>query len=502
MTSRRLLLLRAVGAFLALPGVVAFLVPLLLATPALRQGRFHLLALVPLVLGGALLVWCARQFFTEGRGTLAPWAPPRQLVTGGPYAYSRNPMYIAVGLILVGWVLAFRSTTLVVYALAVLVAFHLRVRLHEEPRLSATFHDTWRRYSGRVPRWIFRRRRHAVSATVAVVAGLVFAGLVFEAYADAAGAREFPAPGLMVDVGGRRLHLVCIGEGTPTVLFEPSGFSNALSYEQARGRIATRTRVCSYDRMGTGWSDPGPPIISVGDLVNDLAVLQDRAPLGSPLVIVASSIGGLTAETLARRHPERVAALVFLDAANSGLAASKSGARVGVATAAACAAAASAHLGLMRLLDPFGIGPGTSEGARRSAAVTYNARTWGSVCGFMRGAGRTVTELEKLPPLPGDVPLVVLSASTERDHVPGFTWLAGELRAQRIPSHQHLAKASSRGRWALIPDSGHLLAGDKPDLVADTVLELLEHLDATGSSVPEGALSIPSGRDYNAPAGG
>ena len=107
MTSRRLLFLRAVGAFLALPGVVAFLVPLLLAAPALREGRFHLIALVPLALGVALLVWCARQFFTEGRGTLAPWAPPRQLVTGGPYAYSRNPMYIAVALILIGWVLAF-----------------------------------------------------------------------------------------------------------------------------------------------------------------------------------------------------------------------------------------------------------------------------------------------------------------------------------------------------------------------------------------------------------
>ena len=254
--------------------------------------------------------------------------------------------------------------------------------------------------------------------------------------------------------------------------------------------------------MGTGWSDPGPPIISVGDLVNDLAVLQDRAPLGSPLVIVASSIGGLTAETLARRHPERVAALVFLDAANSRLAAAATDARLGAAKAAGCTAAASARLGLMRLLDPFGLRAGTSDDARRSAAVTYNARTWATVCGFLRGAPRTFDELEKLPPLPSDVPLVVLSASTERDHVPGFTWIAGDVRAQRIPSHQQLAKASSRGTWASIPDSGHLLAGDKPDVVADTVLELLEHLDEAGGYVPEGSLSIPAGRDYNAAAGG
>jgi protein-S-isoprenylcysteine O-methyltransferase Ste14 len=164
--SKRLLLLRAVAAFLALPGVVAFLVPLLIAAPTIRAGvPFRLIALAPLLSGVGLLLWCVRLFLTQGKGTLAPWNPPRQLVVTGPYAISRNPMYVAVVLILAAWAIGFHSLSLLAYAAVVLVAFHLRVRLGEEPWLVDTFHDKWTRYAARVPRWLFRTRRAlAVSA--------------------------------------------------------------------------------------------------------------------------------------------------------------------------------------------------------------------------------------------------------------------------------------------------------------------------------------------------
>jgi pimeloyl-ACP methyl ester carboxylesterase len=300
--------------------------------------------------------------------------------------------------------------------------------------------------------------------------------LVYEAYADATAARDFPPPGRLVDVGGRRLHLLCIGEGSPTVLFEPSGFGNATSGAQARERISARTRVCSYDRIGMGWSDPGPSSVSAADLANDLAVLQDRARLGSPMVIVASSIGGLTAETFARRHPERVAGLVFLDAASSTGVRSVSGS-VGTLEMAACLASAAAHFGLVRLLDPFGLGRDRSEEARRSAAVTYGQRPWATICAMARGATDTLRVLSESPPLSRETPLVVLSASSDEEMFPGYGWLSPETRASRIVAHQELATRSSRGTWSLVPNSTHLLAGDKPDVVADTVLDLLQRLD-------------------------
>jgi protein-S-isoprenylcysteine O-methyltransferase Ste14 len=85
---------RALVAFLALPGVVAVLVPLLLKSDTTVFSTWW--GLVPLGAGSVLLLVCVREFYFAGRGTLAPWAPPTSLVATGPYKWSRNPMYVAV----------------------------------------------------------------------------------------------------------------------------------------------------------------------------------------------------------------------------------------------------------------------------------------------------------------------------------------------------------------------------------------------------------------------
>ena len=147
--------LRALFAFLALPGTVAFLVPLLVFAPHGLSSFVDRLGLVPLTTGGALLLWCVREFYVMGRGTLAPWSPPQKIVISGPYRVSRNPMYIAVLLIVWGWAIGFRSWPLAAYAVALMVAFHWRVRLHEEPWLERTFGASWPAYKARVPRWLW-----------------------------------------------------------------------------------------------------------------------------------------------------------------------------------------------------------------------------------------------------------------------------------------------------------------------------------------------------------
>ena len=88
-----------------------------------------------------------------GKGTLAPWARPEHLVTVGPYRVSRNPMYVAVVIVLWGWAVGFRSLPLAIYALLVMPAFHLRVVFGEEPWLAQRHGDQWERYQARVPRW-------------------------------------------------------------------------------------------------------------------------------------------------------------------------------------------------------------------------------------------------------------------------------------------------------------------------------------------------------------
>ena len=465
-------LLRAAAAFLALPFVIAFLVPLY--GLARDRGDFNWLGVAPLLAGTALLLWCVRDFFVAGQGTIAPWDPPRHLVVGGPYRVSRNPIYLAILTILLGWAIGYGSWAIALYAIILAIAFHIRVVSGEERWLARTHRQEWERYTARVPRWIFRSRRALVFTAAAVVVGAPIAGLVFEAYADAKTAREFPPPGELVDIGGRRLHLVCIGAGDPTVIVEPSGFSNALSSSRVRERVSSRARVCSYDRMGMGWSDPGPSVVSSADLARDLAVLQDRAKLHAPFVIVASSIGGLTAEMYARQYPERVAGLVFVDAASSEwLPDARDLSRT--APFLACAAGVAARFGLIRLVDPFGLRLETSEQARRSAAITYGARPWATVCAIVRGLAADPQAFEQAPPLPRDVPLVVLTAESDEDLFPGSR-LAGSIRAARIDRHKVFAARSTHGTWTLVPDSTHLIGDSQPDAVADAVLAMLEQI--------------------------
>jgi protein-S-isoprenylcysteine O-methyltransferase Ste14 len=149
------LLVRAMLAFLICPGTVAFFVPLFLLAPGGLGFFVDAWALIPLAAGVGLLFWCVREFYVAGRGTLAPWAPPQELVETGPYRFSRNPMYIAVLLLLCGWALGFRSRTLVLYAVAVMFAFHLHVVLYEEPWLVRTHGQKWMLYKTHVPRWVW-----------------------------------------------------------------------------------------------------------------------------------------------------------------------------------------------------------------------------------------------------------------------------------------------------------------------------------------------------------
>lgn len=113
--------------------------------------------------GGALALWCIITFVMVGKGTPAPFDPPRKLVVRGPYRHVRNPMYIGAGFVLCGAAIFYRSTPLLWYGAVFLVVMHVFVIAYEEPTLEQAFGDEYLAYRARVRRWLPRLRAGAVS---------------------------------------------------------------------------------------------------------------------------------------------------------------------------------------------------------------------------------------------------------------------------------------------------------------------------------------------------
>lgn len=120
-------------------------------------GAIQILGMAAGVAGGALALWCVLIFALAGKGTPAPFDPPRRLVVRGPYRFARNPMAIGVGSALAGASLFFESLELAGYTVLFFIVIHLFVRYYEEPTLRRTFGEEYDVYCSGVGRWMPRR---------------------------------------------------------------------------------------------------------------------------------------------------------------------------------------------------------------------------------------------------------------------------------------------------------------------------------------------------------
>jgi protein-S-isoprenylcysteine O-methyltransferase Ste14 len=150
-----MLFVRSVAAAVVFPGTVTVAIPwLILRGSGQHAPRWTGLALV--AAGAATLFRCIWEFAVWGRGTLAPVDPPTHLVVSGLYHYVRNPMYVAVVLILAGEAWLFWSVGLLLYAAGFFLVANLFIIIHEEPALRRTFGESYAEYMRAIPRWVPR----------------------------------------------------------------------------------------------------------------------------------------------------------------------------------------------------------------------------------------------------------------------------------------------------------------------------------------------------------
>jgi protein-S-isoprenylcysteine O-methyltransferase Ste14 len=159
MDDRTEALIGSAAFFVVAPGTIAGLGPWLITHWRFGEDAgfgIGATGAVLIVLGLVILIECFVRFALKGRGTPAPIAAPKELVISGLYAHVRNPMYVAVSMLIFGQALLFASAALIAYGVTVWFSFLLFVLYYEEPRLKHEFPEAYAAYCAAVPRWFPR----------------------------------------------------------------------------------------------------------------------------------------------------------------------------------------------------------------------------------------------------------------------------------------------------------------------------------------------------------
>lgn len=299
-----------------------------------------------------------------------------------------------------------------------------------------------------------RRLRTVVRAVAAAAVVLALAGLAYQQLAERRDAQRFPPPGRLVDIGGHRLHLLCAGTGTPTVLLE-AGLGNDVNHWSGLFEaLAGEGRVCAYDRAGLGWSEAGPMPRTPARLADETARLLAASGEAAPFVLVGHSNGGAHVRLLAQARPGEIAGMVLVDPNAphpDGCPPMPFATRAGFGTLAALAG-----FGLPRLLLPtlFPLERSALPAQARTTHGALRARTAALRAVWSEArAGCDLIAAAEAVPWPAGVPVEVLSAGRRP---PQLAWVP--------QAHRAMAQAAG-GRWTEVAGAGHWIQLEQPEAV-------------------------------------
>ncbi|NID15144.1 alpha/beta hydrolase [Luteibacter yeojuensis] len=292
-------------------------------------------------------------------------------------------------------------------------------------------------------------------------------------------------PARLVDIGaGQRLNLYCLGSGSPTVVMDAGMGDSMISWALVQPVLAQGTRVCSFDRAGLGFSDaarrPGTPV----NQSEDLHALLHAAKIKPPYVLVGHSLAGLNVRVFADKYRSEVVGMVIVDGSHEdqsseGWALAKPGDKAkyeqGLKDLHACIAAA--RQGLVKGTKMFETCVGDTDDPRFSPAINKAQETYAVTERWQAAVASerenvfyaSAEETRKTRTDFGDMPIIVLThspfpkrsdESQEERNLKTLSWEGLHLR---------VAAMSTRGINEIVPDAGHYIQYDKPQVVIDAV---------------------------------
>ena len=341
-------------------------------------------------------------------------------------------------------------------------------------------------------RWL---KRIGIGGLVLLVVATV-TGSAYELWSRHRVVEEFPAPGVMVDIGERRIHLDCRGTGTPIVVFE-SGLDvyGSLSWSAVHDAVARTTRACSYDRAGMLWSDrsngPRNGVAVASDLHEALQAANEKGPY----VMVGHSLGGPYAMTFVKQFGSDVAGLVFVDASHPDQMQrikEATGQPVEMSTAGPKLLAALAWTGLPRLIAPQA-GNAKAPAQANAVMAAYMPTSLPAMLDELAALDETFREAGTFRSL-GDRPLVVLTAAAPIASADLATLKLTREQGQRLQAawfelHADEATWSSRSRHLRLDDAHHYIQFDRPDVVIEGIRDVVASIRA-GRTSPESPITF------------
>ena len=287
--------------------------------------------------------------------------------------------------------------------------------------------------------------------------------------------------GQMVDVGGRKLHIHCTGNGAPTVVVENGGAAFSFDWELVQPEVARLTRICTYDRAGYAWSDVGPDFDTFDQSVHDLHLLLSKAGIAGPYVMVGHSYGGLLVRFYQATYPADVVGMVLVDTSHE-----ESFQQVGPKVVRIAELTADQYTALIAegkanrpknpepdlvpetIFPPYDKLPAQFQKLHLSALrkVLPLVKTWGlnlqyDLSGLKKARADTPHPLANMP-------LVVLTASDFNvAQVPGMT--SYQVRQDHLRLQDDLASLSTDSKHVMVAGSGHEIYLYQPAAVVQSI---------------------------------
>jgi len=328
-----------------------------------------------------------------------------------------------------------------------------------------------------VKKWIGR----IAIGLAGIVALIVITGAAYEAVGRRNAARDYPVPGKLVDIGGRRIQLDCRGTGSPTVVFEAGlDLSGSLAWYGVHDSIAKTTRACAYSRAGIMWSDPVSGPQTGKGVAYDLHAALTKGGERPPYVLVAHSLGGPYAMIYTKYFGSDVAGLVFVDASHPDMVTRRKYLTTWTLADATKSLRIPAHLSRFGLVRKFAAADSAPPEPAYTVKATaaYASTSLAANLKEVDALDQTLSEAGTIRQL-GDRPLFVLTAakpmpSKDLADMKMTAAQGAEYQARWVEMQNEEAAWSSRSQHRLVSESGHYIQFEKPEIVIAAVRSVID----------------------------